>query len=196
MYTWQNEANLSISAADKVHQQFRHPLSDHITYLNAYHAYHQAEAEGLNMSEWCYDNFINSRAAREAAKVREQLVDICMEKGIQLYETTFRRVEDGDNFRKALAYGFLHRTAILTDPKNDVYMSCHGQMSSALLDPSSCLVYDENQQPKELHPVAGQCIVYDQLHQGAAWYFQTATLIELDWMLVRAIFARTFPGST
>ncbi len=43
--------------ADEAKAQFAHADGDHLTLLNAYHAYKQAgEAQGR---EWCYDNFLN-----------------------------------------------------------------------------------------------------------------------------------------
>jgi hypothetical protein len=55
--------------ADEAKAQFAHVDGDHLTLLNAYHAYKQ---EGGDKS-WCYDNFINSRSMASAENVRSQL---------------------------------------------------------------------------------------------------------------------------
>lgn len=48
---------------------------DHLTLLNAYHAYKQnGEAQ-----DWCYDHFLNSRALKSADSVRSQLVSPYLE---------------------------------------------------------------------------------------------------------------------
>lgn len=126
------------------------------------------------MSKWCRENFINQRAASEAIQLEEQFIGICKAMDIQPSDADFFKEEDCTNFRKAIAYGFHHRTAVLTDPGNDAYISSHGQCTGAL-DPGSGLVGGEY-----------QCIVYNNLRQGPLWYFQTATVIELDWLLVSA----------
>lgn len=43
---------------------------DHLTLLNAYHAYKQQQES----QDWCYDNFLNSRSLKAADSVRTQLV--------------------------------------------------------------------------------------------------------------------------
>lgn len=49
-------------AADEAKAQFAHADGDHLSLLNAYHAYKQSgEAK-----DWCYDNFINYRSMQSA----------------------------------------------------------------------------------------------------------------------------------
>ena len=49
--------------------QFAHVDGDHLTLLNAYHAYKQ---HGGN-KDWCWENFINVRSMGSAENVRSQL---------------------------------------------------------------------------------------------------------------------------
>lgn len=156
------------------HKKFYNPLSDHTTHLNAYYAYQQAEREDHNMAEWCYENFINHKAVMEASELEQQLIHTCISQGIQTNRTDFAEIDDCRNPRKALAYGSCYQTAVLVDPDNGVYMTPHGSWEG-LLAPSS-----------KLGAVgADEWIVFDKLHQGAHWYFETATAIDLEWLLVR-----------
>ena len=45
--------------ADACKAQFSHVDGDHLTLLNAYHAYKQ----NAGSKDWCFENFINSRFA-------------------------------------------------------------------------------------------------------------------------------------
>lgn len=125
------------------------------------------------MTEWCHNNFINHKAVKEAAQLEEQLIGICKAVGIQNSGSDFFKEAYCANLRKAIAYGFHHRSAILTDPENDGYMSSHGECHG-LLDASSGLATGRH-----------EWIVYNKLSEGSSWYYQVATAIELDWLLVR-----------
>ena len=55
--------------ADEAHGRFAHVDGDHLTLLNAYHAY-----KSENMSaDWAWTNFLSDRALRSADNVRSQL---------------------------------------------------------------------------------------------------------------------------
>ena len=55
-------------AADEAKAQFAHVDGDHLTLLNAYHAYQQNGAS----KDWCWDNFISHRSIQQATSVRQQ----------------------------------------------------------------------------------------------------------------------------
>lgn len=57
-------------AADEAKARFAHVDGDHLTLLNVYHAYKQHGED----HDWCYQNFLNSRALKSADSVRQQLV--------------------------------------------------------------------------------------------------------------------------
>jgi HrpA-like RNA helicase len=50
--------------------RFTHIDGDHLTLLNVYHAYKSHNED----PQWCYDNFLNTRALKSADSVRQQLV--------------------------------------------------------------------------------------------------------------------------
>ena len=56
-------------AADEAKAQFAHADGDHLTLLNAYHAY----KESGSSKDWCFDNFLNYRTLQSADAVRQQL---------------------------------------------------------------------------------------------------------------------------
>ena len=88
-------------AADEAKAQFAHVDGDHLTLLNAYHAYKQnGEAK-----DWCYDNFINFRSMQSADSVREQLARIMRKMGLPMVSTEFTSAEYYLNIRKCLTSG-------------------------------------------------------------------------------------------
>lgn len=160
-------------APDEVHKRFWDSYSDHMTYLNAYYAYQEAEREGQDMGRWCYNNFINHKATKEAIELEKQLVGTCKRLRIRLTIADFNKIDDCANFRKAIALGFSFQTAIVVDPDNDVYMTPHGSWE-AVLAPSSKLV-----------GAGHEWIVFNKFHNSPLWCFDTVTTIELEWFLVR-----------
>ncbi|CAM9957074.1 unnamed protein product, partial [Heterosigma akashiwo] len=69
-------------AADEAKAQFAHADGDHLTLLNAYHAYKQA----ADSKDWCYDNFLQSMVS--ADNVRAQLQRIMQRLDLTLVSTS------------------------------------------------------------------------------------------------------------
>src|ERR1700739_4496706 len=88
----------SAKEADEAKAQFAHSDGDHLTLLNAYHAYKQA-GEG---KDWCYDNFINYRSMQSAENVREQLSRLMKKLQMPLLSTDFSSPDYYTNLRKCL----------------------------------------------------------------------------------------------
>jgi len=59
--------------ADNAHKNFWKPGGDHLTLLNLY----QQWAEANFSTEWCYENFIQARSLSKARDIRDQLVGTC-----------------------------------------------------------------------------------------------------------------------
>jgi pre-mRNA-splicing factor ATP-dependent RNA helicase DHX15/PRP43 len=93
--------------ADAAHSSFSHIHGDHLTLLNAYHAY----LKNIHDQNFCYDNFINSRAMKQAASIRDQLLRIMTRHNIKLCSTDFVSKEYSINIRKALLSGYFMRVA-------------------------------------------------------------------------------------
>lgn len=99
----------SQKAADEAKMRFAHVDGDHLTLLNVYHAYKQNGED----QQWCYDNFLNIRALKQADSVRTQLLRICNRFNMQLVSTDFHSKEYYNNIRKALLSGYFMQVAHL-----------------------------------------------------------------------------------
>jgi pre-mRNA-splicing factor ATP-dependent RNA helicase DHX15/PRP43 len=89
-------------AADEAKSKFAHVDGDHLTLLNAYHAYKQASES----KDWCWDHFLDFRAMKSADNVRDQLAKIMARVGLAVVSTDFSSKEYYTNIRKALTAGF------------------------------------------------------------------------------------------
>ena len=87
--------------ADEAKAQFAHIDGDHLTLLNAYHAYKQHG----ETKEWCYENFINSRSMASADNVRQQLERMLRKMEVPLVSTDFNSHDYYTNIKKALTAG-------------------------------------------------------------------------------------------
>ena len=96
--------------ADAAKAKFAHVDGDHLTLLNAYHAFKQAsEGAADGGKAWCWDNFIDFRAMSSADNVRRQLESIMTRAGVALNSTDFSNKAYYVNIRKALTAGlFMH----------------------------------------------------------------------------------------
>lgn len=71
--------------ADEAKQRFAHVDGDHLTFLNVYHAF---KSNGDN-KQWCYDNYIQYRALKQADDVRSQLSRVMDRFGLTRISTDF-----------------------------------------------------------------------------------------------------------
>lgn len=95
--------------------QFQDFNSDHITYLNVYLAYKQAEAAGKATFEWCKENFLNPRALKSASNVRRQLAELMRKNDLPLLSTQEDGKLNSRNIRKAILCGYYMQVAHRTD---------------------------------------------------------------------------------
>ena len=96
-------------AADEAKAQFAHVDGDHLTLLNAYHAWKQAGES----KDWCWDNFISDRSIRQAGSVREQLQRILTRLQVPLVSTDFKDPQYYVNIRKCVVSGMFMQVAHL-----------------------------------------------------------------------------------
>lgn len=129
--------------ADEAKARFSHEDGDHLTLLNAYHAYKNNNDD----TSWCYENFINHRAMKSADNVREQLSRIMRRFEIPLVATNFNDADYYTNIRKALTAGFfmqvahLERTGHYLTVKDNQVVDLHP--SSALDHKPEWVCYNE-----------------------------------------------------
>merc|ERR1719261_500185 len=70
--------------ADEAKQTFTHMDGDHLTLLNAYHAYKQFESSPDSGSSYCFENFLSHRSLKQADSVREQLSRVMERLGLEM----------------------------------------------------------------------------------------------------------------
>lgn len=159
-------------ASDFVWSHFAHPLSDHITLLNALHAFLRTRADGMiDMERWCFDHFICKSSVEEICRVRNKIKEVWTQ---ELGQSDFslsmaRRPEPGYStaVRRALAEGLFTHTAVLYKGR---YTNVHNGQPGLLLHTSSVS--------------AAQWIVYDSFVKFGLQYFQVVTAIEPEWIMV------------
>ncbi len=94
-------------AADEAKAQFAHVDGDHLSLLNAYHAY----KESGDSKDWCYDNFINFRSMQSADSVRQQLDRVVRKLGISVVSGDYTSDNYYINIRKCLTAGLFMQVA-------------------------------------------------------------------------------------
>jgi pre-mRNA-splicing factor ATP-dependent RNA helicase DHX15/PRP43 len=99
-------------AADEAKAKFAHVDGDHLTLLNAYHAYKQAGEAGTAGKDWCWENFLDFRAMKSADNVRDQLQKIMVRTEIPLKSTDFSSRDYYVNIRRALTAGFFMQVRV------------------------------------------------------------------------------------
>ncbi|SPJ82284.1 probable ATP-binding protein PRP16 [Fusarium torulosum] len=167
-------------AADLAHQRFACPVSDHITQLNAVHAYLQTESQAIQLSgsrvditmrEWCSDAFLSMSAIEEVKLIRMQLrksfADLFKE------DPKAGRLESPEydsNIRKALAWAFSHQVAFIDDG-DDLYRVLHFNWHAGI-HPDSSLI-----------GINHQWIIYDSFVDTFQQHLTTVTAIEPEWIM-------------
>lgn len=170
-------------ASDFAWSHFAHPLSDHITLLNAMYAFMRTRAEGtIDMERWCFDHFINESAVEEVCRVRDKIKDVWTQELGQSHFTLSmaRRTEPGYStaVRRALAEGLFTHTAVLHKGR---YTNVHDAQPGLLLHTSSVS--------------SAEWIVYDSFVKFGLQYFQVVTAIESEWIMVSGRAQPSSPAS-
>jgi pre-mRNA-splicing factor ATP-dependent RNA helicase DHX15/PRP43 len=136
-------------AADEAKAKFSHADGDHITLLNAFHAYKQVMQSGGEPAAktWCWDNFLDIRALRQADNVRGQLERIMKKLKIPLRSTDLASKEYYPNIRRALIAGFFMQVAHQQNTGHYLTVKDHQVVSihpSSVLDvkPEWCLYHE------------------------------------------------------
>ncbi|GAB5029941.1 pre-mrna-splicing factor atp-dependent rna helicase-like [Nannochloropsis oceanica] len=150
--------------ADEAKAQFAHVDGDHLTLLNAYHAYKQ---QGGN-KDWCWENFINVRSMGSAENVRSQLERMLTRMEVPLVSPDFNSPDYYTRIKKALTAGgymqiaHLQRTGQYLTVKDHQIVSIH---------PSSVL---------DMKP---PWVLYADFVLTSKNYIRTITAVECDWLL-------------
>jgi len=150
--------------ADAAKAHFAHLDGDHLTMLNAFHAFKQ-NGESQN---WCWENYLNHRSLKSADNVRNQLVRLCQRHGVNLESTDFHSKEYYVNIRKAILNGFFMQVA--HKERNGSYLTVKDN-ESVLLHPSTNL----SGKP--------EWVVYNEFVLTSKKYVRTVTEIKGEWLI-------------
>ncbi|KAK4226997.1 putative Pre-mRNA-splicing factor ATP-dependent RNA helicase PRP43 [Podospora fimiseda] len=156
--------------ADEMKAQFAHPDGDHLTLLNAYHAYKGAEQNGEDVKNWCHEHFLSFRHLSSADNVRAQLKRIMEVNEIELISTPFQNKDYYTNIRRALLAGFFMQVAMRESSNSKVYKTVKDDQL-VLIHPSTSVTntYD--------------WVVYNEFVLTTKQYIRTITNIRPEWLL-------------
>ncbi|KAI3413612.1 Pre-mRNA-splicing factor ATP-dependent RNA helicase ddx-15 [Globodera pallida] len=154
-------------AADEAKARFAHVDGDHLTLLNVYHAFKQHREE----PQWCYENFINYRALKNADDVRMQLAKIMDKFNLKRVSTDFNSRDYYINIRKALVAGFFMQVAHLEKSGHYVTIKDNQLVN---LHPSSVLDHKP------------EWALYNEFVLTTKNYIRTVTDVRPEWLIQMA----------
>lgn len=157
--------------ADEMKMQFAHPDGDHLTLLNAYHAFKGAEQSERDVKTWCHEHFLSFRHLSSADNVRSQLRRIMETHDIELVSTPFSDKNYYTNIRRALLAGFFMQVAMRESSNSKVYKTVKDDQL-VMIHPSTVVSspYD--------------WVVYNEFVLTTKQYVRTVTNIRPEWLLV------------
>ncbi|KAG2229253.1 hypothetical protein INT48_002831 [Thamnidium elegans] len=151
-------------AADEAKAQFAHADGDHLTLLNAYHAY-KTNNEDQN---WCFDNFMNHRSLKSADNVRNQLRRTMEKYDLNLVSTDFEHRSYYTNIRRAIVAGYFMQVAHLE--RSGHYLTVKDNQI-VQLHPSSCLDHKP------------EWVLYNEFVLTTRNYIRTCVEVKAEWLL-------------
>ena len=159
--------------ADEMKAHFIHPEGDHLTLLNAYHAFKGEQLANRDTKKWCHEHFLSLRHLSSADSVRAQLKTIMEYHEVELMSTPFGDKDYYTNIRRALVAGFFMQVA-LRDGTGKLYRTIKDDQT-VMLHPSNGLhaTYD--------------WVLYNEFVLTTKQYIRTVTAIRPEWLMVRAL---------
>lgn len=160
---------------------FEHSDGDHMTLLNVYNAFKEAESNSASgAGQWCWENFINFRALKTAQHTRSQLVRLMRRAGMQLNSTDTNDVEYSENIRRAVLSGYFMQVA---------FKEGRQRMASGYSKDAYKVVKDN--QMVVLHPSCGmksapRWVVYDEFVMTKTNYVRTCSEVKGEWLVEMA----------
>ncbi|KAK8879479.1 P-loop containing nucleoside triphosphate hydrolase protein [Apiospora arundinis] len=158
--------------ADEVVHGFAYPQSDHITNLNAVHAYLTVIGKP-EAAQWCSIHFLNKEKLDYVLRIRGQLRNKFKQVRGEFKTEGFDTPGYFDRLRKALARGLFTQTAFWD--RGHQYRTLH-ENAPMLLHPNSAL-------RRQLDPgTSGWIVVYSELLRTSRAYGGATTAIEPEWI--------------
>ncbi|KAL4919767.1 P-loop containing nucleoside triphosphate hydrolase protein [Aspergillus aurantiobrunneus] len=155
--------------ADEMKNLFAHADGDHLTLLNAYHAFKSPEAQE-NTKQWCHDHFLSLRSLQSADNVRMQLLRIMEREELEMISTSFEDKKYYENIRRALCAGFFMQIAKKETQGKSMYMTIKDHQS-VLLHPSTVLAHD------------AEWVLYNEFVLTTKNYIRTVTAVKPEWLI-------------
>ncbi|EAL64818.1 DEAD/DEAH box helicase [Dictyostelium discoideum AX4] len=166
--------------ADSAKKSFDHFDGDHLTMLNVYHSFKKNGEDPT----WCYDNFLNHRAIKQADSVRSQLARILTRFKLPLVSGDVNSKFYYENIKKCIAAGFFMQVAKCE--KKNIYFTL-GDEQSVIFHPSTGLT----RRP--------EFCIYNEFVLTSENYIRTITDVKFDWLLELApsyFKQKSFPKKT
>ncbi|PHH87901.1 hypothetical protein CDD83_8254 [Cordyceps sp. RAO-2017] len=156
--------------ADEMKSHFSHPDGDHLTLLNAYHAFKgQATSDPDGVKQWCHEHFLSFRHLTSADNVRLQLKRIMETHGIELVSTPFEDKSYYTNIRRALLAGFFMQVAM---------KESSGKVYRTVKDDQAVLIH-----PSTVIRTEFDWVVYNEFVLTSKQYIRTCTGIRPEWLM-------------
>ncbi|KAI8909620.1 pre-mRNA splicing factor [Gorgonomyces haynaldii] len=153
--------------ADQAKKNFFRPGGDHFTLLQVWNQW----VETGFSTNWCFENFVQSRSMSRAKSIRDQLVSLMERTEVQLVEN-----EDPENItpiKKAFVSGFFYHTARI-QRSGDSYRTIKTQ-STVHIHPGS-----------SLHGEAPKWVLYHELVLTSKEFMRSVMDIHPDWLMEAA----------
>ncbi|KAL6855115.1 DEAH-box ATP-dependent RNA helicase prp43 [Amphichorda felina] len=156
--------------ADEMKAHFAHPDGDHLTLLNAYHAFKgQSTSDPASLKQWCHEHFLSFRHLSSADNVRAQLKRIMETHGLELMSTPFEDKNYYTNIRRALLSGFFMQVA-MKESSGKVYRTVKDDQA-VLIHPSTVLRTEFD------------WVLYNEFVLTSKQYIRTCTGIRPEWLM-------------
>lgn len=169
---WVRPAN-NRRRADEMKGHFSHPDGDHLTLLNAYHAFKgQDTMDPVHLKQWCHEHFLSFRHLSSADSVRAQLKRIMETHEIELVSTPFEDKSYYTNIRRALLAGFFMQVAM---------KESSGKVYRTIKDDQAVLIH-----PSTVLKTEFDWVLYNEFVLTSKQYVRNCTAIRPEWLLVCA----------
>jgi len=156
--------------ADEMKSHFAHPDGDHLTLLNAYHAFKgQATSDPNSAKQWCHEHFLSFRHLSSADNVRAQLKRIMDTNQLELVSTPFEDKNYYNNIRRALLSGFFMQVAM---------KESSGKVYKTVKDDQSVLIH-----PSTVLRTEFDWVLYNEFVLTSKQYIRTCTGVRPEWLL-------------
>jgi pre-mRNA-splicing factor ATP-dependent RNA helicase DHX15/PRP43 len=156
--------------ADEMKSHFSHPDGDHLTLLNAYHAFKGQSGDSGAAKQWCHEHFLSFRHLSSADNVRAQLKRIMETHGLELVSTPFEDKNYYTNIRRALLAGFFMQVAM---------KESHGKVYRTVKDDQAVMIH-----PSTVLRTEYDWVLYNEFVLTSKQYIRTCTGIRPEWLLV------------